>query len=109
MTIYIIGNIGKFKNPYDYLYNKDLEHPSDTLCFCGKHLNIGGNTSSLPIRWYYNKTCVYHNNYVSKYIYEYDYKEYELDHKTKEIKLLGKVDTFCKAFNNWNNWNNWNK
>lgn len=57
----MIGDIGTSTDPLQYLYNKDLEHPSQDRCPCRRYLHIQGNSScSGPISYYYHTTCIYH-------------------------------------------------
>ena len=43
MVGYILGDIGNYTDPLLYLYDKDLEHPSENLCECGRHLHMGNS------------------------------------------------------------------
>lgn len=88
MATIIIGDTGT-QHPMDYLYQRDLEHPSTKRCHCGRYLHVVGSTSSLPIRWYYRPKCVYHDDWSSKVQYSSMGKKYLYDVKTGGIQCLG--------------------
>ncbi len=89
-----LGDIGNYTDPLLYLYNKDLKHPSKELCKCGRHL-ITYSTSSLPIRYYYDKVCVYHT-YRRIIHYKIGSQEYELDTATNKPILINKENNTIK-------------
>lgn len=87
MTL-LLGDIG-YQQPLDYLYSKDMEHPSSRKCYCGRLLHTVGSTSAPPLRWIYGDYCVYHDNRLSTIIYSSGGNRLEYNKTTGQTRNLG--------------------